>query len=539
MAMVTGGALALRALKKQGIPYLFGLTGEHIYPLLDACEKEGIRFIDVRHEQAAVHAADGWARVTGRPGAAAVVAGPGITNAVTGVANAFQASSPLILLGGHAHIELFLRGPLQEMESVPILSSITKWANTVYETKRIPESINTALKYALGGRPGPAFLACPQDVLEAEVEEAEVPLPDPERTRSTSAVPGNPELVREAARLLAQAQRPAVLAGSSVFWSRGWEELRGFIETLGAPLFLNAMGRGCMPPDHPLLFGRSRRFAMGQADVILIIGAPIDFRLSYGQPPLFPEEAQVIQVDIDQVEIAHNRPVDVGIMGDAREVLKQLTGELQRMERRRDSNWVERVWGEERERERQLEPFFSSDAVPLHPLRLLREIRDFLDEDAVVIGDGGAFVTMAAGVIRAHYPGHWLDTGKLGCLGVGTSFALAARLAHPDKQVLLLQGDGSFGLNGMEFDTAVRHKLPFVAVIGNNGGWSEGAAEPDSPRKYLLGFTHYEKIVEALGGYGEWVERPQDIRPALERAFKAGVPAALNVPLDPRALATT
>lgn len=531
MAKVTGGALVVRALKKQGISQVFTLTGLHLWPILDACPEEGMRVIDVRHEQAAAFAADGWARITGKVGVAVVTAGPGVTNAVTGIANAYQAGSPVLILGGHSSIDTFDRAPLQEMDHVTLVRSITKWAGVVYETKRIPEYIDTAFRYALAGRPGPSFLACPEDILRGEVEEEEMLFAEPEQTRGIARVPGNPELVRKASQLLAQAHRPAVVVGSAIFWSQATRELQEFAEKLQAPFFLSAFGRGCLPPEHSLLFTASRRFALGQADVILVLGAPLDFRLNYGQPPLFPPEARVIQVDMDPAELGHNRPVDMAILGDVGEVLRQFIAELPAKRSSHTTGWLKMVREEEQRKEQLSLALLHSEQVPIHPFRVYREIRDLVDKEATIIGDGGDFVTMAAQVLRPPLPGYWLDTGKLGCLGVGTGFALAARLARPEKPVLIIQGDGSFGFNCMEYDTAIRHSLPFVSVIGNNGRW--GAGEAPASRKSLLRFARYEKVVEALGGYGEYVERPEQIRPALERALAAGVPAAVNVIIDP------
>lgn len=537
MSTVSGGTLVARALKKQGIAHLFMLLGTQIEPILDACEGEGIRVIDVRHEQTAGFAADGWARLTRKPGCAVVTAGPGVTNCVTPVVNALQNGIPMLLIGGQVPIDSWERGPLQEMDLVEVMKPITKWARTVYETHRIPEYINTALRHALASKPGPVFLACPEDVLLAKIKEDEVLLPEPEQTRTGSGVPGNPELVKQAARLLAAAQQVVILAGNGVFWSKAEEELQNFAKTIKAPVFLNSLGRGCLPPEHPCLFTHSRRFAMSKAEVILILGVPIDFRLGFGQPPLFPPGAKVIQIDIDQTEIGHNRLVDVGILGDPGEVLRQLEEELHRLSAQKDGSWLEEVRAEESRLSKAMESFLFSEAAPIHPLRLLSELQRLLDKDATIIGDGGNFVSLAGRVLKPHYPGHWLDTGRFGCLGVGLGFALAARLARPGKQIVLLHGDGTFGFSGMDFDTAVRHRLPFVSIIGNNGGWGPLPEEKErvGTAGFYLGFTHYERVVEALGGYGEYVEKPEQIRPALERAFTCGVPAVVNVIINPYA----
>ncbi|MFH1382220.1 MAG: thiamine pyrophosphate-binding protein [Chloroflexota bacterium] len=531
MAKVDGGTLAAKALKAEGVRYLFGLWGGHIAAIFHGADSEGMKIIDVRHEQAAGHAAEGWSRVTGQMGVAVVTAGPGVTDVVTAVANAYQAGSPMLVLAGRSPVGSFEKSPLQEMDHLEFMKPITKWARTVYETKRIPEYISMAYKYALAGKPGPVVLECPMDIFNATVEESEVVFPEPAKSRTTARVPGNPELVKAAAELLSKAQRPAVMAGSTVYWSHASEELQKFIETIGAPVFLNGMGRGCIPADHPQFSVYSRRLALGQADVIVLIGTVIDFRLNYGAPPLFNKGVKVIQIDIDQTEIGHNRPIDVGILGDTKEVLKQLLAELPAGKVTKHPEWLEKLRAVEAARTKELEPFMHSDAVPIHPVRLLREVRDFLDRDAIVVGDGGDIVSYAAQILKINYPGHWLDPGKLGCLGVGTGFAMAAKLAEPDKQVLIVNGDGAFGLNAMEFDTMARHNIPVVSVIGNNRAWSP-VPQGSVALGRALGKARYDKMVEALGGHGEFVERPEQIRPALERSFSSGLPACINVIID-------
>jgi acetolactate synthase-1/2/3 large subunit len=375
------------------------------------------------------------------------------------------------------------------------------------------------------------------DVLNGTVDEEEAVSPTKYRTKARPQ--GDPDLVKEAAELLIGAQRPVVIAGGSIWWCQASEELRQFIEMAKIPVFLNGMGRGSIPPDHPLFFSYCRSFALNQADVVLISGAPFDFRLGYGRPPLFHREVKVIQIELDATDIGHNRAVEVGIVGDVKHVLRQLMEEYERKAPlHKESPWVERLRQAEARIQQAEEPFLNSDAVPIHPLRLCKEIRNFLDKEATVIGDGGEIVQFASRVLAAYYPGHWLDPGQLGCLGVGTGFAMAAKLARPDKQVLIVNGDGSFGLNAMEFDTMVRHCIPVVSVIGNDGAW--GQMKHPYLARYgrcvgveLAPGTRYDKVVEALGGYGEFVERPEDIRPALERAFASGRPACVNVITDP------
>jgi len=526
-----GGHLIAEALKNEGVRYLFTLSGGHIAPIYDGCADVGIDVVDFRHEQAAAHAADGWARVTLEPGIAAVTAGPGLTDAVTGIANAFYANSPVLVLSGKNPINEFEMGSLQEMDQVTLVSSITKWAKTCYDTRHLADFTTTALRHATSGRPGPVFLDVPLDVQFNSA--AGVEAPHGYRTKARPL--GDPDYVKRAATMLEEAEHPVVFAGSGVRWSGAHEALAALADAVKAPVFLNSLGRGCLPPDDPYFFAAARKFALGKADVLLALGVDWDFRLGFGTRNVAPD-VQVIQVDVDGTHIGRNRPVEVGIVGDPGKVIEQLLDAG--VGRSTEPPWTTEVRDEEARLQASAEDGMSSDAVPIHPQRLAREIRDFLDPDAIVVGDGGDIVGIAASIIPARLPGHWLDPGPFGCLGAGPSFAIAARLAHPDKQVAIVYGDGSFGLNAMEYDTAIRKRLPFVGVIGNDGAWGqikvaqEALYGPGNAPAAVLGDTPYEKMVEGLGGYGERVEKPEDIGPALVRAFDAGVAACVNVIVD-------
>ncbi len=529
-----GGHLVARALKSEGVEFIFTLCGGHIASIYEGCADEGIRVIDFRHEQAAAHAAEGWGKVTGRPGVAVVTAGPGVTNAVTAVADAFRTSAPMILIGGRSPLRFWGKGSLQELDEVELLRPITKWARTVLETKRIPEYLSMAFRYATVGKPGPVLVEIPMDIVQSEIDEAEVLFPTKYRTSATAQ--GAPEQIKAAAKLLAGAEEPVVIAGNSVWLSQASHELQEFVEAVDAPVFLNSLGRGSVPSDHRLFFSLSRWFAFSQADLVVVIGTPFDFRLGFGNPLLFRPDAKVIQIDLDAADIGHNREVEVGIVGDIKAILMQLTQEIGGGGKR--PTWVERLRQEERRLMAEDEPFCSCDTVPIHPLRLGKEIDDFIDRDATVIGDGGDVVTFGARVLGVYHPGHRFDPGQNGCLGIGGGFSIAAKLARPQKQVLLLSGDGSFGLSCMEFDTMVRHNIPVVSVIGNDGAWGQVSRILMQYRGRAIGAElspgiRYDKLVEALGGHGEFVERPEDIRPALERAFASGLPACVNVITDP------
>jgi len=534
MAQIDGGDLVARMLRQEGIETIFTLSGGHVQNIYDGCLDEGIRIIDTRHEQTAGHAAEGYSRLTRRCGVAVVTAGPGVTDAVTAVATAYQNSSPLLLIGGAAPVANLLQGSLQELPSqVDMLRPITKWSGTCHTTRRIPDYLATAFRTALTGRFGPVFLELPADVLFGRMEESDVPLPS--NYRSKGRVQGDPRLVEEAARLLAGAERPVVMGGTGVFWSDAAEALRELAEKVGAPVYLNDMGRGCLPQDHPQFFSRSRRAAFQEADVILFVGTLMDFRLRYGRGF---EQATVIDIDVDPGEIGRNRGADVGIEGDPRSVLEQISGELG------DARFAQREWLRGlRDHETKVaelrQKWLHSDAVPIHPLHLCHEMTAFVDDDTIVVGDGGDIVALASQVLPINHPGQFMHPGPLGTLGVGTGFCIAAKVTNPQKKVLMVNGDGSFGLNGFDFDTLVRFDLPVVSVVGNDRQWGQVLVEQErmyGPERVvasrLADNARYDKVVEALGGHGELVTEPAQIRPAIERAFASGKPACVNVITD-------
>ena len=534
-----GGHLLARALGNEGVECVFTLCGGHIQPIYSGCVEAGIKIVDVRHEQAAAHAADGWARLTRKPGVAIVTAGPGTTNAVTGVANAMRAGSPMVIIGGQAPLFHFERGALQEMDHVDLMRPITKSAIRVHETRRIPEYIAAAFRKAAAGRPGPVYLELPLDVLMSSENEDTTFFPEDRSAKGKTY--GDPACVEQAAELLRSSASPVIMAGSSIWWDDAGGAIEELAACLTAPIYVNGMARGCIDRKNPLHLVTTRGKALGGADVVLVIGAEFDFRLGYGDSTLIHGNAKIIQINTEAAELGRNRSVDVGIAGDTRAVVEQIRGALGAPEPSPERKGrVDELTAAENETLGRTRTFAESDAIPIHPARLCREIDDLLDDDAIIIGDGGDIVSLGARMIRARAPGQWLDPGPLGCLGMGVPFGLAAAIAQPDKQLLLLYGDGSFGFNGMEFDTAVRFGLPMVAVIGNDGGWGQMRMDvramgvgADELVATELGFTRYDKMVEALGGHGEYVENPSDIRPALERAFSSGKPACVNVKIDP------
>jgi acetolactate synthase-1/2/3 large subunit len=532
---VHGGKLAARALKEAGVEVVFTLSGGHIMPLYDGCLDEGIRIVDVRHEQAAVHAADAWARCRpGSIGVAAITAGPGVTDGVTGIANAWRANSPILVFGGQGPFSNLRRGSLQEMDHIGVVRPITKFADAIYQTHRIPEYVELAIRHAVSGIPGPAYLEIPMDVFMGQAEWEQAPIPRI-RTAPPRLSPDRAE-VRCAIEILGVAHRPVLMAGTSVKWSRAAAELNRFIGELHLPTYTNGMGRGTVPPDSPEFLNRSRRDALKRADCVILAGTLLDFRMAFGRT--IPAAAKIVQLDMDATLIGQNRSSDVGLVGNLACSFELLLEEMKNQGVRPDfSAWRDELRAIEVEAEKKVEAALYSDETPIDPQRMCREVRDWLGSlgDPIVIGDGGDIVATAAKILPVKREGAWMDPGPLGTLGVGAPFAIAAQLANPDKRVVIVYGDGSFGLNGFEFDTAVRFGLPIVGVVGNDGAWGQmmrpqGAVYGwDRLVATTLRYTRYDKVVEALGGHGEHVERPEQIRPALDRAASSGKPALVNV----------
>ncbi|MFT4570190.1 MAG: acetolactate synthase-1/2/3 large subunit [Hyphomicrobiaceae bacterium] len=527
-----GGKLIAKALKQAGVECVFTLSGGHIMAIYDGCLDEGIRIVDVRHEQAAVHAADAWARLhPGRIGCALLTAGPGATDGVTGLANAWRANSPILVIGGQGPLVNLRKGSLQEMDHISVMRPISKWAEACYAPERLGEYVEEAIRFALSGNPGPAYLEVPIDVLSGPVDMdtayCPVPLP-PARPRPEAA------RVREAVDLLKNAKRPMVMAGTGVKWSDGKEALNRFLAETKMPCYCNGMGRGMVPHDSPYFFNRTRRGYLEQTDLVILAGSLLDFRMRFGDS--IPADAKIIQMDLDATLIGQNRRADIGLVGNLGSTFESILETLEEDGTSLDWSDVCATWREqEDEAEIKLGAQLTSDEVPIDPQRLCKEIADFVSDDMILIGDGGDIVAKAAKVVPIPKNGIWMDPGPLGTLGVGMPFALAAQIAHPDKRVLIIYGDGSFGLNGFEFDTAVRHGLPIVGIIGNDAAWGQmmrpQAAIYGKDRLVAteLAPTRYDLVVEALGGHGELVTEPSEIRPALERAYASGKPACVNV----------
>jgi thiamine pyrophosphate-dependent acetolactate synthase large subunit-like protein len=534
MAKVSGNDLVAKALQDEGVDTVFYLTGG---PMVDVASRciERFRSVDVRHEQAAAMAAHAYSRVSGKPGVCFAASGPGVTNLITGVGNAFVDAVPVVALGGASAVSQAGMGAFQEMDQVGMFKPITKYAERVIDVRRIPEIINKAFRVATGGQPGPVYVDLPGDVLYNRVEESEVMFPN--RPHSIPRVAADPDLIKQAIAMLKQAQRPIILTGTGVFWSGAMAELKEFVDLTQIPFYTTPQGRGVIPEDHPLSFLGARNQAWKEADAVLIIGTRLNFIVGFGLPPRWDAGVKIAQVDISDEEIGRNRPVDLGIVGDAKTVLRQLIDEAGDAFHKRDElPWVDKLRGYDRKSQEKSEALLNSDATPIHPLRLCKEVRDFMDRDAIIVVDGHEILNFARQSIPFYAPGHSVNAGPNGCMGVAVPFGLGAKVAKPDKQVIVLSGDGSFGMNGMEIDTMVRHNIPALIVISNNGGWA-GKGTMDAGRD--LGFSRYDKMAEVFGAYGELVERPKDIRPAMERAVKSGKPAVVNVITDPQARSST
>ncbi len=530
MAFVHGGRLVAQALKRYGTTHLFTLCGGHIQAIYDGCIDEGIRVVDVRHEQTAGHAADGYARVTGRPGVCAVTAGPGITDTVTAVANAQRAGIPMIVIGGAGPRLLCDMGSLQDMDCVTLMRPITKWSVQVPETRRIAEYLDAAFRVAQSNVPGPVFLEMPLDLLMNMHDDADLPATRPFAEPPRPA--GDPRSIAKAAELLKGAERPCFIVGSQIRWSPHRDAVKKAADAFQVPFYLNGMARGAIPFEHPSLFSRSRKFALAQSDVIFMFGTPFDFRVDYGRTPTWADNVKIVQVDLDGSELGRNRRVDVGIDGDSGVVLEQL---LAAVGTKTAPAWRDAVRADETKRRAKMLAEIVSNDSPPNPLRVCAELGKRLKPNDIVIGDGGDFVATAAYVLKLEWPQLWMDPGPLGTLGVGPGYAMAAKLARPDANVVLVYGDGSFGLHGIEFEAMARQDIPVIALIGNDAGWTQirrGQVEIYGEKRAVataLDYTRYEKVVEACGGAGYWVETAEQLGPALDAAFASKKPACVNV----------
>lgn len=553
MAFSIGGHLVAEELHRAGVRDLFTLCGGHIAPIYDGCLRYGIRMIDTRHEQAAAHAGDGYARLTRGPGVALVTAGPGVTDAVTGVANAYQAQSPLVLLGGAAEVRSVGRGALQEMEQLPVLRSITKWSATCTDPRRLREMVQTALRVSMAGTPGPVFLELPFDILMAQVDHNELVVPPP--LPSWPRTQADPESLAAAVALLAQAEHPVIFAGSQVYWEGAHSALGQLCATTHIPVVMNGMGRGTLPADHPQALNHARKRALRGTDLVVLIGTPLDFRIGFGAG--INPKAKIIQIDRDPTQFNKNRAVDVALSGSADRVLAQLADALAGHSgatlRARMAPWLAELHAEEERGQSQINAHIVARGRPINHYQLSSALaqalgapglgggRGAMADDAVLIGDGGDVVGLGSKVLPLRRPGQWLDPGPLGCLGVGAPFAIAAKALDRDnrQRVVVLSGDGSFGLNGFDFETCIRFGMKVTVVVGNDAAWGQIRG----PQVMLFGTerspatklapVRYDRVVEAFGGVGFHVESPDELLPTLRQALDHPQVACVNVALDP------
>jgi acetolactate synthase-1/2/3 large subunit len=544
--VVSGGHLVAKALKSEGVDTIFTLCGGHIIDIYDGCIDEGIKIVDVRHEQVAAHAADGYARQTGRLGCVVTTAGPGCTNAVTGIATAFRSESPVLHIGGQSALVQWKMGGLQDLPHVDMMRPITKFASTVMSTERVADMVAMAAREAFAGAYGPVYLEIPRDVLDREIEVGRAVLPQAGQYRASTRAVGDLHAIERLADLLVNAERPAILYGQQVWAARGHEEAVALLKGLDIPGYFNGASRGLLAPGDPHHFDRTRSEAFAKADVIVIVGTPFDFRMGYGKRISAPA---LVQIDMDYRTVGKNRDVTLGIVGDPGAVLGAVlnaaNSRLKNDKRQARRSWMKQLSAAEDAATEKLMPLFKSNSVPIHPYRVAWELNEFLGEDTIYIGDGGDVVTISAQAVRPRQPGQWMDPGALGSLGVGTGFALAAKLVHPHKEVLCYYGDGSFGMTAFDMETANRFGAPYIAVIGNNSAMNQirygqlaKYGESRGNVGNLLGDVPFGKFAEMLGGYGEEVREPAQIAPALKRAREqvaaSGRSAVINIWVDPR-----
>ncbi|MDW3686429.1 thiamine pyrophosphate-binding protein [Cupriavidus sp. CV2] len=544
--VVSGGHLVARALKNEGVDTIFTLCGGHIIDIYDGCVDEGIRIIDVRHEQIAAHAADGYARQTGKLGCVVTTAGPGCTNAVTGVATAFRSESPIIHIGGQGALSQHKMGSLQDLPHVDMMSPITKFAATIPSTERVADMISMAARECFNGAPGPAYLEIPRDVLDREVDLARAVIPRPGHYRASTRSIGDPRDIEKLADMLVNSERPAILYGQQVWTARGHEEAVALLRGLDIPGYFNGASRGLLPPGDPHHFDRTRSQAFAKADLIIIVGTPFDFRMGYGKR--ISKDLKLVQIDMDYRTVGKNRDIDLGLVGDPGAilgaVLQAASGRIKHDKRQVRQAWMRDLAAAEEVATAKLMPLFKSDSTPIHPYRVAYEINEFLADDTIYIGDGGDVVTISAQAVRPRRPGQWMDPGALGSLGVGTGFAIAAGLANPEKEVLCYYGDGAFSMTAFDMESANRFNVPYIAVIGNNSAMNQ--IRYGQLAKYgdergnvgnLLSDVPFGKFAEMLGGYGEEVRDPAKIAGALQRAResvqKTRKSAVINIWVDP------
>ena len=525
-----GGRLAVEVLKRHGVDTMFTLSGGHLFVLYDGCVQAGLRLIDTRHEQSAAFAAEGWAKVTRRVGCAALTAGPGITNGVSALTSMSMNGSPVLVLGGRAPMARWGSGSLQELDHLPIVDSVVKRAATATSAASIVDEVHAALVAARTPHRGPAFVDIPLDAFSTD----DVVIPEVADADVAGSAP-DPAAVAEVARLVGEAERPVLVSGGDVYWDHAEGGLVAFAEAARVPVFVNGMGRGTIPADHDLAFSRTRSAAFKGADLVIVAGTPLDFRLGFGKFG----DARVVHLCDEKGSVAGH----VGLAGSVADDLALTFAALAEAgaspgSRTSHDAWIAKLRDEEDLKRAAEQGDLDAGASPIKPTRVYGELRKRLDRDAIVIGDGGDFVSYAGKYVDSFVPGTFLDPGPYGCLGMGPGYALGAGVAHPDRQLVLMLGDGAIGFALGDFDSLIRHDVNVTAIVGNNGIWGL----EKHPMQQFFGYdvvadlrpgTRYDKVVEALGGHGELVTEPSELGPALDRAFAHRGVSLVNVLTDP------
>jgi len=542
MPNLNGGHLFIRCLKQEGIKKVFTIVGDTILPLVDAAEDEGIEFIDVRHEGAAMHMADGYARITGLPAVAMFTGGPGFANAISGLPAIYTSESPVIFVAGAAELPEKGMATFQEIDQVSMAAPVTKGSWMIHDRKRIPEFVATAFRTAMSGRPGPVHLTLPIDIQEQSISEEELPPYLPREYRNMGRSQGDSSLIQEAASLLSNAQRPLIIVGNPARYSVKPEQLEALVEATGIPIFTVEQARGLIDDEHELCFGyadgalnrAARKFR--EADVVLLLGKRLDHRYRYGQ--IFSADAKLIQADPAEAEIGRNRGISVGLLGDLGAITEQLTAAARQTGKAKVESWISQL---RQERDSWMEELrgTATGEEPMHPMDVYTGLEHLIDEDTFIVMDGGDYVQWGRSYLKARKPGHFMRLGPLSHLGAGIPYGMAAKLAEPNSKVLVFSGDGSIGFYTMEYDTCIRHNLPITTVMGNDSNWG-------IDRTFQLAYfnrsvgtelrtVRYDKVVEAVGGHGEYVEKPEEVGPAVERAINSGLPSLVNVRVRPGA----
>ncbi|HEY1795986.1 MAG TPA: thiamine pyrophosphate-binding protein [Stellaceae bacterium] len=540
MAELTGSEILARSLRMEGIKDCFYIMGGPMLLAEATMIKEGIRMIDVRHEQAAAFAAQAYSRLTQTVGICMAASGPAAINLSTGLANALIDCCPVVGFGGASPTSQFGRQVFQEIDQMAIMRGCVKYADRIHNLKRIPQQINFAFQKALNGKPGPCYLDWPGDLLYAKIDENQVDWSYAGRPIVQARPYAEPKAISALVDAINNAKQPIICSGGGVIWSRAWDEMRQFVERAGIPFYTTPQGRGVVPDDHPYSYLTMRSTAFRDADLIIVLGTRMNYIIGHAAPPRFGANAKIARIEIDPEELGMSaRNVDIPIVGDCKSVLQQLLDALPAKTADKFAGWRQKLADGEAAKRTGAGANYPTDG-DIHPIRLLEEVKNFAKRDAILVVDGQETLNFGRQTMPTFEPAHRLNSGPFGTMGVGLPFAVGAKAARPDKQVICVHGDGSFGLNAMELDTAVRHKLPILVVISLNGGWT---ADPDRNKPGRdLGYTRYDKMAEGLGCYGEYVENPEDIRPALERAQKKvdeGMVALVNVRTDYRARAGT